>query len=294
MSPTLRRYRDIIVVLILLVVPFFFLLHSNIKHPESLSFADELVVRIAAPVEKSVAFVAHGVSDVVEDYVYLVDVQQANRILSYENARLRERIHSLERLEAENVSLRRFLQMKTAAPYDVATAQVIDMGFNDFFRVTRVVLDRPSADIRPHMPAVTPDGVVGTVLHVVGETVELQLAVDAAFGIDVEDERTHARGFVRGTGDPARYECKVEMIGSEDEVDVGDTLLTSGKGKWFPPGIRVAVVTSVAKHEVGRDQDVQALPAVDFSRLRDVMILKTPVAENAGATRAPSPIRTKP
>ena len=52
------------------------------------------------------------------------------------------------------------------------------------------------------MPVVAPDGVVGKVLHVAGDAVDVQLAVDAAFGVDVEDERTHARGFVRGTGDP--------------------------------------------------------------------------------------------
>ncbi|MFO0678632.1 MAG: hypothetical protein U0169_19020 [Polyangiaceae bacterium] len=52
----------------------------------------------------------------------------------------------------------------------------------------------PAADA-----VVSPDGVVGSVLRVSGDAVDVQLAVDAAFGIDVEDERTKARGFVRGT-----------------------------------------------------------------------------------------------
>src|SRR5208283_5559575 len=131
------------------------------------------------------------------------------------------------------------------------------------------------------MPVIAPDGVVGAVLHVAGDTLDVQLAVDAAFGVDVEDERTHARGFVRGTGDPARYSCKVEMVDSRDEVEIGDLLVTSGKGRWFPKGVPVARVTKVLKRELGRDQDVDAAPTVDFSRLEAVLVLVTTPGEES-------------
>src|SRR5262249_60951641 len=132
-----------------------------------------------------------------------------------------------------------------------------------------------------HMPVVSPGAVVGAVLRGAGDAVDVQLSVDAAFGIDVEDERTHARGFVRGTGDPARYACKVEMVDSRDEVELSDLLVTSGKGKWFPRGIPVARVTKVIKRELGRDQEVEGVPTVDFSRLDTVLIIVTPPGEEA-------------
>ncbi len=80
------------------------------------------------------------------------------------------------------------------------------------------------------MPVIAPDGVVGVVLHVSGDEADVQLAVDASFVVDVEDERTKARGFVRGTGDAARHACNVEAVDSRDLVEVGDLLVTSGKG----------------------------------------------------------------
>ena len=123
------------------------------------------------------------------------------------------------------------------------------------------------------MPVLSPDGVVGAVLHTTNDIVDVQLAVDALFGVDVEDERTRARGFARGTGDPARYGCKIEMVDSRDDVEVGDLLVTSGKGRWFPRGIPVARVTRVVRRELGRDQDVDAVPTVDFSRLDSVLVL---------------------
>ncbi|HEY1694081.1 MAG TPA: rod shape-determining protein MreC [Polyangiaceae bacterium] len=283
MSPALKRYRDAAIVVLLLAVPFF-VLKANMKAPENQSPMDRAILRVSSPVEVAAAAVARGMGGVWNDYVYLVDVKQDNERLEYENARLREQVHSLEQMQGENRQLRRLLQLKDSLPGDAVSAQVVGKDFTEFFRVTRMVLDKGARDVRPHMPVVAPDGVVGAVLHVAGETVDVQLAVDAAFGVDVEDERTHARGFVRGTGDPARYSCKVEMVDSRDEVEIGDLLVTSGKGRWFPKGIPVARITHVLKRELGRDQDVDAVPTVDFSRLDTVLLLVTTPGEETGPT----------
>jgi len=69
------------------------------------------------------------------------------------------------------------------------------------------------------------------------------------------------------------------MVDSRDEVELGDLLVTSGKGKRFPKGLPVARVTKVLKKELGRDQEVEALPTVNFSRLDAVLILVTPPGE---------------
>jgi rod shape-determining protein MreC len=273
-----KRYRDVGIVIILLAVPFFFL-RANMKRPENLNGLDRAVLRISAPIEFAASSLARGVSNLWESYVYLVDVKADNERLAYENARLREQNHRLEQKETENRELRRLLQLHESLPGDLVSAQVIGKDFTEFFRVTRVVLDRGSRNIRPNMPVVSPDGVVGKVLRVAGDTIDLQLSVDAAFGIDVIDERTQARGFVRGTGDPSKYACKVENVDSRDEVELGDLLVTSGKGKWFPKGLPVARVTKVVKREPGRDQEIEATPTVNFSRLDAVLILVAPPSD---------------
>ena len=291
MSP-LKRYRDLAIVIVLLTVPFFFL-RANMKRPENLNALDRAFLRVSAPIEYAAASMARGVSNLVGDYVYLVDVKADNERLAYDNARLRENVHRLEVQQAENQKLRRLLQLRETTPGDTVSALVVGKDFTEFFRVTRVVLDRGSRDIRSRMPVISPDGVVGTVLHVTGDTVDVQLAVDASFGIDAEDARTGARGFVRGTGDPARYACRVEMVDARDEVESGDLLVTSGKGHWFPRGLPVARVTKVTKRELGRDQDVEAVPTVDFSRLDTVLILVTPPADEQAPQESapPSPFK---
>jgi rod shape-determining protein MreC len=287
----LKRYRDAVIVGVLLTVPFF-VLKANIANPQNRNWLDRVILRVTAPVEYGTSSLARSVSSVWEHYVWLVDVKADNERLAYDNARMHEQVHHLEQQQAENQNLRRLLELRATMPTETVSAQVVGKDFNpEFFRVTRLVLDRGSrAGIRANMPVVSPEGVVGKVLHdMAGDAVDVQLAVDAAFGVDVEDERTHARGFIRGTGDPQRYACKVEMVDSRDEVEIGDLLVTSGKGKWFPGGLPVARVSKVNKRELGRDQEVEAAPTVNFSRLENALILVTPPAEDLPAVPSEAP-----
>jgi rod shape-determining protein MreC len=286
MSP-FKRYRDAAIIVLLLAVPFR-LVGASMKKPENLNIVDRALLRISAPIEYWTSVLSRGVSNLFGDYVYLVDVKADNARLAYDNARLRETVHRLEQNEVDNRQLKRLLQLREILPGDAISAQVVSENFNEFFRATRVVLDRGSRDVRPTLPVVSPDGVVGAVLHVTGDAVDVQLSVDAAFSLAVEDERTHARGMLRGTGDPARYACKIEMVTSEDEVERGDLLVTSGQGKWFPKGLSVARITSVQKRELGRDQEVEAAPTVNFSRLEDVLILVSPPQDEEDGPHGPS------
>ncbi len=281
-----KRYRDAAIVVVLLAVPFY-VLRANMKARDSQSALDRFVVRVTSPVQYGAASMGRGVSNLWGDYVYLVDVKEDNERLAYENARLKESVHNLEENETQNRDLKRLLQLRESTPGETVSALVVIKDYNEFFRVTRLVLDRGSREVRPFQAVISPDGVVGYVLKVTGDEVDVLLAVDAAFGIDVEDDRTKARGFVRGTGDPSRHWCRMAMVDSRDEVQVGDLLVTTGKGKRFAHGIPVARVTKVVKRELGRDQEVEAQPTVDFTRLDSALILITAPGEDPTAETHP-------
>lgn len=267
-----RRYRDTALVVLLLAVPFFFL-RASVRSPEEMTVIDRAILRISAPIEYAAAALARGVSSLAGDYVYLVDVKADNNKLAYENANLRRRVSELLRGEAENERLRELLSLRDRVPSETRSAVVIAKDTTSYFRVTRVTLDSTATGVKEHMPVISIDGVVGTVQRVAGEKIDVQLAVDSGFGVDVVVERTQARGFVRGVGDEGQYLVHVEYVRREDEIDVGDVLVTSGLGCRFPPGIPVAKVTDVVKKEFGVYQRVEARPTVDFSRLSEVLIL---------------------
>src|SRR5215475_1963741 len=135
MSPALKRYRDVAIVIVLLAVPFFFL-RANMKKPENLNAVDRIILRVSAPIEFGASSVARGVANLWDDYVYLVDVKADNGRLAYDNARLRERVHQLEQAQTENQQLKRLLQLRDATPAETVSAQVVGKDFTQFFRVT--------------------------------------------------------------------------------------------------------------------------------------------------------------
>ncbi len=287
-----QRYRDLVIVVLALAVPFWFL-RASMKDPKRASGPDRVIVQIAGPIQVVAATLARGVSNLWGDYVYLVDVKRDNASLGSQNARLRERVAKLEGLEAENRRLRRLLDLKTSLADDVVTAEVIGKNTNEFFRVLRVTLDKPTPGIGPNLPVLAPDGVVGTTLEAAGDTVDVRLVVDAGSGVDVVVERTGARGYVSGIGDEREYACKVSYMQRTDEVQVGDVLLTSGVGLRFPKGIRVCTVSKIVKRDFGIYQEVGCVPTVDFSRLDEVIVVlsqKTPAtSESASAAPAKKP-----
>ncbi len=269
-----RRYRDTFVVVVLLAVPFF-VLRANIRKPENMTAVDKVVMRVAAPVQYASAAIARGITSLVSDYVYLVDVKQDNNKLAYENARLNAQVRELEAARAENRRLRKLLGLRESLPTEAVSAVVIGKDTTEYFRVAHLTIDKPRAAVRPNMPVISVDGAVGHVLRVSGEKVDVKLTVDSGFGVDVSVERTGARGYVRGVGDRSRYLVRVEYVQRTDEVDVGDLLLTSGKGCRFPKGVPVGRVTKVEKRDFGIYQTVEAEPTVDFSRLEEVLIVLT-------------------
>lgn len=267
-----KRYRDIFLVALLLVVPFFYL-RTSIRQPENLSGLDRILVRSSALVQYAAAASARLVSGVVSEYVYLVDVKRDNNLLVRKVARLEQEARELARAEQENDRLRKLLGLRESLPVETVSAVVTTKTPTEFFRVAHVVLDVAGTPVRENMPVIAPDGAVGLVKRVSGDSATVFLVPDAGFGVDVVLPRTGARGYVRGTGDESTYMIKVEYAQRSDEVNVGDLFVTSGVGCRFPAGIPVARVTEVIKRDFGEYQQVSAEPTVDFSRLEEVLIV---------------------
>lgn len=267
-----KRYRDIVIVVLLLAVPFFFL-RASIRNPGELTPIDQAALRVAAPLEYASAALARGISSIIGEYVYLVDVKEDNNRLTYENARLRTKVRELLSAEAENRRLKRLLGMRDTILAETLSAVVVGKDTTEYFRVAHLIVDTPNPRVRENMPVISLEGAVGLVQRVAGQKIAVQLAVDSGFGVDVVVARTEARGIVRGSGDRSRYVVRVEYVRRTDEVEIGDLLVTSGVGCRFPRGIPVARVKRVQKREFGIYQTLEAEPTVDFSRLSEVLIL---------------------
>jgi rod shape-determining protein MreC len=268
-----RRFRDAAVCVALLALPFFFL-RANLREPARTNAIDRTVLQISAPIQYVATQLALGVSGIVQEYVYLIDVKRDNDRLREENARLREANFQMQAAAAENRWLRRLLELRDQVKGTLLSAQVIGKEISPFFRVWRLRLDRGDRDrVKPGMPVLTADGLVGEVQRTWGRHSDVLLVADKTSAIDVVVQRTGARGMLKGTGSKEHYVCKLEHLSREDDVQVGDLIVTSGLGQRFPASILVGRIHEVRKKESGLYQEAAVVPAVNFSRLEEVLIM---------------------
>jgi rod shape-determining protein MreC len=268
-----RRFRDAAICVALLALPFFFL-RSNLKEPQKTSAIDRVVLQVSAPIQYVATQLAVGVSGILQEYVYLIDVKRDNDRLREENARLREANFKLRGESEANRRLRRLLQLRDQLKGSLLSAQVIGKEPSPYFRVIRLRLDRGERDrVRDGMPVLTADGLVGQIRRTWGRYSDVLLVADQTSAIDVVVQRTGARGMLKGTGSDHHYACRLEHLSREEDVEVGDVVVTSGLGQRFPASILVGRIHEVESRESGLYQQATVTPAVSFSGLEEVLIM---------------------
>jgi rod shape-determining protein MreC len=214
--------------------------------------------------------------DLWQDYVALRDLKEENDILREEVARLREERARLVAVLQENARLRAMLEFNEKRPdLKLRGAKVIATDVTPLFRVTRVALETSNLDfeVKPQMAVVSRDGVVGQVIEVYDGYADVMLVSDPRSRIDVITQRNRTRGMVNGKGHKGDYEAALAYLRANDEVQAGDVVVTSGKGKIFPQEVLVGTIKAVDDRAFGLHQEATVEPSVDFGRLEEVYVV---------------------
>jgi rod shape-determining protein MreC len=267
----LKRYRELILVAVLLLVPLgVFFAHA--KAPAERSRLDRAVVWVATPVEKAIGWALTGVANAWNGYVALRGAhERAGRLAAEARTLQLERQQLLaERAEAERLRrLLAFVQEPPERRYVGARVIGVRLGTAGLQLLT---LDRGAADgIARMMPVVVAEGVVGRVNSVSSSSADVLVLSDRNSSIAVRVDRTRARANVRGLGKPDGAKLEYALR-SEDMIE-GDLLVTSGTDGVFPRGLPVGKVTQLNRTGHGLFQEARVIPAVDVTRLEEVLVV---------------------
>jgi rod shape-determining protein MreC len=271
MESVLGRYRNLV---ILVGVLFLQVLGLAMQVKRSNTEAqDTRLIRIWAvgaitPFERGLIWVERGSGNLWHNYFYLRGVRAENRQLKAEIEQMRLEQVRLGEDAAQARRLQTLLAFKEQFISRTVAAQVIGASGSDLSRV--VYIDKgENAGLRRDMAVITSDGIVGKTLTVYPNVSQVLLINDQSSGVGAILENTRLQGVLRGT---TNGEVVLERVMSDEQVPVGETLLTSGGDQIFPKGLPVGTVTKVGS---GKDLflNIKVKPAANLSKLEEVLVL---------------------
>ena len=212
---------------------------------------------------------------IVEENVRLEE-ELAN--LNYENELLRS-------LEEENRMLRKQVEFKQKQKRKLILCDVIARGGSSGWWRTITIGKGSSDGIKPDRAVITTTGLVGKTTRVSENSTEVLLAIDNSCQVACRVERTGSLGVLRGAkkgmGKGPELEMllaarppRLDYIRKDQEVVVGDKVLTSGLGGVFPCGLTVGEVVDVGIDESGLYQYADVRTAEDMSEIHYVFVME--------------------
>ncbi len=196
-------------------------------------------------------------------------LEDENRRLQQENAVLNDQINRYREGYLEGIRLRKLLDIKDDFKHRTVVARVIDNDRTTLFKT--LLINKGTADgLKVGLPVLADRGVVGRIIETSWHASRVLLMIDDNSNIDALIQRSRAQGILQGAGSAG---CNLKYISRVEDVRTGDVVLSSGLAGVFPKGLLLGVVTGASRREGGLFQKIDVSPAVDFSKLEEVLAL---------------------
>ncbi len=271
MESVLVRYRNLIIlvgVLFLQVLGLAVQVKRGGGDTENTRLIRIWAVGAITPFERGVVWVQSGVGNLWHNYFYLRGVRAENRDLKAQIEQMRIEQVRLSEDAAQARRLQTLLAFKEQFISRTVAAQVIGSSGSDLSRI--IYIDKGTdAGLQRDMAVITADGIVGKVMLVYPSVSQVLLINDQTSGVGAILEKSRLQGVLRGT---ANGEVMLERVMSDEQVPVGETVLTSGGDQIFPKGLPVGTVAKVSN---GKDLflNIKIKAAANLNKLEEVLVL---------------------
>jgi rod shape-determining protein MreC len=273
MESVLGRYRNLIILVGVLFLQVLGLATQVKRGGATSNVESTRLIRVWAvgaitPFERALVWGQNSADTLWHNYFYLRGVRAENRQLKDQIEQMRLDQVRLSEDAAQARRLQTLVAFKEQFISRTVAAQVIGSSGSDLSRT--IYIDKgENAGIQRDMAVMTADGIVGKVLIVYPSVSQVLLISDQSSGVGALLEKTRLQGVLRGT---ANGEVVLERVMSDEQVPVGETLLTSGGDQIFPKGLPIGTVTQVSN---GKDLflNIKIKPAANLSKLEEVLVL---------------------
>jgi rod shape-determining protein MreC len=222
------------------------------------------------PLERVTHAIGYSAGHGWSDYIALRHVRQQNKDLQQQLERMRIEEAAISEDALQGRRLQAMLGFREKYVGSTVVAQVIGASGSEQMHV--LTIDKGSRDgLKPDMPVITQDGVVGKLRDVFPATAEVLEINDQSSGAGVILASIRIRAILRGT---LTGRVQIGNLTADSRIQPGEQVLTSGGDQVYPRGLPVGVVEKIAP-----DPDHQPYtailvkPAVDLDRVEEVLVI---------------------
>jgi len=201
-------------------------------------------------------------------YFALQNTTKENEELHRENDALKLQLAQLQGKATEADRLAALLNFRQShAEVPMIAARVI--GVSAGTASLTIQLDRGERDgIRKNMGVITPDGAVGKVVEVYPNATQVLLLTDKESGVGAMVAESRIQSPVGGQGEPLLV---MKYVPNDDDVNVGEHIITSGMDRIFPRDIPVGTIAEIKSGNPFKQ--IRIKPAANLERLEEVLVL---------------------
>jgi rod shape-determining protein MreC len=237
-----------------------------------------------APLQEAVWTVTRPIGDFFSGLAHLPSLERENADLKTQVANLQAEAAGRANVEEQLQTVTDLLGLQQQLFPDGVAAIVIANGVSNF--EWSVTINKGSDDgVQIDQPVVagsaTTPRLVGRVTQVTSHSATVQLLIDQDFAAAGRLSPTRATGLVQGRGeedpemDGIPQDTDIELNGDQPVQVFTMSYEINGQHGRYPPGILIGEVSSVIESTNALEQAVTVRPAVDFSALEYVLVLKT-------------------
>lgn len=267
--------------IILIVILFFLLLMAifsyTLKTDRKLNVVESLIRDTITGVSKVFYIPINYVVNLFDDFNELNNVKKENDLL-------RNELTKIDSINTQNIELKRQLKMLqeelnieySLTDYEYLNATITSRNIGFWYNT--ITIDKGNYNgVREDMIVINSKGLIGRVVSTTNFTSSVKLITTNDTNNKLSVLVTNSDYSLYGLLYNYNIEegvLEVEGISNTEIVNINDLVYTSGMGGIFPSGILIGTVSAIDTDAYGLSKIIKVKPAVDFSSLNYVTVLK--------------------
>lgn len=240
---------------------------------------------VFVPMQSGINNIGSTISNKANDFKTLSEVLEENNELKTQIDDLTAQLNTVKLKQYELDNYRELFDLNEKYPsYDKIAASVISMDISNWF--STFTIDKGSKDgISVGMNVMAGSGLVGIVTDVGPNFAKVRSIINDSSKVSAMVSTTEDNFTISGNLKTMNEDKVItfnELIDEDDQVAIGDPVVTSYVSDQYHQGILIGYITSMEKNANNLTKSGTITPVVDFMHIENVLVIKN--IKNTGKT----------